>query len=106
MKFKVVLSTPLGFSGMVIKFEDVDFPKSLSGTMSYCGHPNTKSLLEALGTQSVDLKNTPKWEGPSVGESYLAVPLVMSNRHESGYTKDVAVQDIAELKAILCTRIA
>ncbi len=46
-----------------------------------------------------------KWTGPVVGESYLAVPLANNQRAE-GWTQNAAVESVAELKAILCTRMA
>ncbi len=40
-----------------------------------------------------------------MGESYLAVPLANNQRAE-GWTQNAAVESVAELKAILCTRMA
>jgi hypothetical protein len=97
----VIVSSPLGFSGATIKFEEVAFPADLAGATSYVGHPATKALIEALGAQTV----TGKWAGPAVGESYLAVPLAQNNR-EGGYTQDQAIESVSELRAIRCTRIA
>ena len=97
----VVVSSPLGFAGATIHFEEVPFPASLAGMVSYVGHPATKALLEALGVETV----TGRWQGPEVGESYLAVPLANNQRPE-GWTTNAAVESVAELKAILCTRIA
>lgn len=97
----VVVSSPLGFAGAVIYFEEVSFPATLAGMTSYVGHPATKALLEALGAETV----TGRWAGPAVGESYLAVPLAQNARTE-GWTVDTAIESVAELKAILCTRIA
>lgn len=98
--FKNILSTPLGFSGSTIQFEEVEFPTDLTGSTSYVGHPATRQLLEALGAETA----TGKYGGPAVGESYLAVPLANNARTE-GWTQNTAVQDVSELKAILCTRI-
>jgi len=61
----------------------------------------TKALLEALGASSVK----GLYEGPKVGEAFLAVPL-QRNPREEGYTKDSAIESVAELKAILCTRVS
>ena len=98
---KVVVSSPLGFAGATIYFEEIAFPATLAGMTSYVGHPATKALLEALGATF-----TPgRWVGPEVGESYLAVPLATNPRPE-GVTVEAAVEDTAGLKAILCTRIA
>lgn len=104
----VVVSSPLGFAGATIRFEEVPFPASLAGVVSYVGHPNTRQLLEALGavTDASGVNGAPgKWAGPGVGESYLAVPLANNQRPE-GWTVNAAVESVAELKAILCTRIA
>ena len=96
-----ILSSPLAFAGGLYKSQEVEFPANLTGTPSYCGHPNTKLLLTALGAEY-----TPgRWEGPQVGESFLAVPLARNER-EGGYTTDAAIESVAELKAILVTRIA
>jgi hypothetical protein len=76
--------------------------------VSYVGHPATRGLLEALGatTDTSGVNGAPgKWAGPSVGESYLAVPLAQNPRAE-GWTANVAVESVAALKAIRCTRIA
>lgn len=97
----VVVSSPIGFAGATVKFEDVAMPTSMEGVTSYVGHPATRALLEALGATTV----SGKWAGPSVGESYLAVPLALNPR-EGGFTRDVAISDVSELRAILCTRIA
>lgn len=96
-----IVSSPLGFAGATVRFEDVPFPASLTGCTSYVGHPATKALLEALGAQTV----TGRWAGPQVGESYLAVPLATNPRAE-GYTADTAISDVSALRAIMCTRIA
>ena len=98
---KVILSTPLGFAGTTMSFEEVQFPQSLEGFVSFVGHPATKGLVEALGATTV----TGKFSGLQIGESFLAVPLA-NNPREGGFTKDVAVQSVAELKCILCTRVA
>lgn len=105
---KVVISSPLGFSGATIRFEEVPFPSNLEGYISYIGHPSTRALLEALGAvtdTSGPGGNPGRWAGPAVGETYLAVPLA-NNTREGGYTRDVAVESVAALKAIACTRIA
>jgi hypothetical protein len=97
----VVVSSPLGFPGATIKFEEVEFPDSLEGSISYVGHPATRALLEALGAET----RLGRWEGPAVNEVYLAVPL-SQNKREDGRTRDVAIESIKELRAIRCTRIA
>lgn len=105
---KVVVSSPLGFAGMVIMFEEVPFPSSLEGMVSYVGHPATRALLEALGatTDASGVNGAPgRWNGPQVDESYIAVPLAQ-NQRPGGVTAEQAVSDTKELKAILCTRIA
>lgn len=104
----VIVSTPLGFAGSTIRFEEIDFPASLAGMVSFVGHPATRSLVEALGavTDASGVNGAPgKYAGPAVGESYLAVPLAANPRAE-GWTANVAVESVKELKAILCTRIA
>ena len=97
----IIVSSPLGFVGATIRFKEVPFPSSLTGAVSYVGHPATKTLLEALGASTVP----GRWNGPAVGESYLAVPLAQ-NAREGGYTKDQAIESVASLRAVLCTRIA
>ena len=97
----IILSSALGFPGTTVKFDEVAFPKDLTGCVSYVGHPATKALLEGLGASTV----SGRWVGPEIGESYLAVPLAQ-NAREGGYTKDMAIESVSELKAILCTRVA
>lgn len=97
----IIISSPLGFAGAIVQFSEVPFPADLSGCTSYVGHPATKALLEALGAQTV----AGRWAGPEIGESYLAVPLAQNVR-EGGYTTDTAIESVAELRAIMCTRIA
>lgn len=97
----IIVSSPLGFPGATIAFEEVQFPSDLSGCISYVGHPAAKTLLEALGATTV----SGRWSGPAVGEQYLAVPLAQ-NAREGGYTQDQAIGGIAALKAILCTRLS
>lgn len=97
----IIVSSLLGFTGTTIRFEEVAFPSTLAGATSYVGHPATKALLEALGATTV----AGRWEGPAIGESYLAVPLAQNMRTE-GWTANTAIESVAELKAILCTRIA
>ena len=107
-EIRYIVSSPLGFAGATIRFEEVPFPASLAGMVSYVGHPNTRQVLEALGavTDASGVNGAPgKWAGPAVGESYLAVPLAQNARAE-GWTANTAVESVAELKAILCTRIA
>lgn len=104
---KVVVSSPIGFSGTTIRFEEVAFPSNLAGYISYVGHPATRSLLEALGaTTDTSGGNGAlgKWAGPEVGESYLAVPLAQNARTD-GWTANVAIESVAALKAIRCTRV-
>jgi hypothetical protein len=96
-----ILSSPLAFAGGLYKSSNVDFPHDLAGTPSYCGHPHTRELLAALGAEYIQ----GRWTGPKVGESFLAVPL-MRNEREGGYTADQAISSVAELDAILVTRIA
>lgn len=103
----IVVSSPLGFNGTTIKFEEVPFPGSLENHKSYVGHPATRQLLEALGA-STDVSNNGnpgRWAGPAVNESYLAVPLT-NNTPAQGWTQDVAIKSTSELRAILCTRVA
>lgn len=97
----IVVSSPLGFAGTTVKFEEVPFPWDLTDCTSYVGHPATRALLEALGAQTV----AGRWAGPEIGESYLSVPLAQ-NAREGGYTPDTAIESAAELRAIMCTRIA
>lgn len=101
-KFVAVLSSPLGFAGMTLKFESVPFPTELAGIPHYVGHPATKALLEALGAVPAPTKI---YGGPEVGQAYLAVPLAQNPRTE-GYTADTAVSDVSQLKAVLVTRLA
>jgi hypothetical protein len=104
---KVVVSSPLGFPGMVIYFEEIPFPESLDGCLSYVGHPSTRALVEALGAVT-DTSNggaPGRYAGPEVGESYLAVPLA-TNQRPGGVTAEQTIEDVRQLKAILCLRIA
>lgn len=103
----VIVSSPIGFAGTTIRFEEVPFPKDLTGCRSYVGHPATRALLEALGaeTDASGPNGAPgKWAGPAVGEVYLAVPLA-SNPRTEGWTPNVAIETVAQLRAIRCTRI-
>jgi hypothetical protein len=97
---KKIISSPLGFVGTTIEFQEISMPTSLEGYISFVGHPATKELLEALGATSV----SGKMETPDLGEEYLAVPL-RNNTREGGYTQDTAVQDVSELRATLCRRV-
>lgn len=103
----IIVSSPLGFAGTTIRFEEVPFPSTLQGCVSFVGHPTTRQLLEQLGATTDNSNNGApgKWFGPAIGEQYLAVPL-MNNAREGGFTTEQAVSSIASLKAILCTRIA
>jgi hypothetical protein len=103
----VIVSSPLGFSGSTIRFDEIPFPV-IDGMTSYVGHPSTRQLLEKLGActdASGANGNVGKWQGPNVGEQYLAVPLV-NNVRPDGVTVEQAVTDVSKIKAILCTRIA
>lgn len=105
---RVVLSTALGFAGQTLRFDEIPFPASLAGMISYVGHPATRALVEALGatTDATGPNGNPgKFSGLAVGESYLAVPLA-SNPRAEGWTANVAIESIQDLKAILVTRIA
>lgn len=102
----IVVSSPLCYfpgKGEVQRYEakEISFPDSMVGNTSYVGHPNTQTLVEALGATTV----SGRWEGPEVGESFVAVPLA-NNQREGGYTKDTAVEDVKQLRAILITRLA
>ena len=99
----VVLSSPLGFPGAVVEFTEIAFPAALTGCQSFVGHPATKQLLEALGAVTVPVPG--RWNGPAIGESYLAVPLAQNARAD-GYTQDAAIESVSDLRAILCTRLA
>lgn len=72
----IIISSPLGFPSTTISFNEIPFPADLSGAKSYVGHPATKALLEALGASTV----AGKWAGPTIGESYIAVPLAQNAR--------------------------
>ncbi len=99
----IIMSSPLGFPGATIKYQEIDFPHDLTGKTSYCGHPSTKQLLEALGASTIK----GRYGGPAVGESFIAVPLQPSSApREEGFTSDKAIESVADLRAILCTRIA
>lgn len=103
----VILSSPLGFDNCLIYTEPVAFPTDLTGMVSYVGHPSTRQLLEALGaTSNASNNGAPgKYDGPKVGESFLAVPLA-NNSREGGWTNDTAIESVARLSAKLCTRVA
>jgi len=101
----VILSSPLahfpGQGRVVIEAEESSFPTDLTGYVSYVGHPATRELLEALGASTV----SGRWEGPQIGEEYLAVPLA-NNPREDGYTRDTAISSVAELRAVKLRRLA
>lgn len=101
MSYKAILSSPLGFAGMTLKFEEVEFPISLQGIPHYVGHPATKELLDLLGAEHTK----GLYSGPDVGESFLAVPL-NRNPREEGYTVDTAIDSVKDLRAIKVTRVA
>ena len=96
-----ILSSPIGFAGTTMRFEQVAFPRSLKGFVSFVGHPATRELVEALGATTA----TGKFAGLQVCESFHAVPLA-NNQREGGFTKDVAIESVAALKCIKCTRVA
>ena len=101
-KFKVVavLSSTVLTEG-TFKCQDVGFADvDLAGVPSFVGHPDTKTLLERLGVESVP----GLFLGLSVGESFLAVPLA-NNKREPGWTVDQAVAGLGELRAKLVTRL-
>lgn len=100
----IILSSPLAHFGrgeMTIRTEEIPFPSSLVGSVSYVGHPDTRALLEALGAETI----SGRWGGPAVGEQYLAVPL-FHNERPGGVTAETAVDDVSQLRAVRCTRIA
>lgn len=96
----ILSSTVLPLDGDY-KVETVPFPTTLTGTPHYVGHPNTKSLLEALGAVPATER---LFGGQQVGDVVLAVPLA-TNTRDGGWTKDVAVTSVGELKARRVTRI-
>lgn len=100
-KFKAILSSTVLTDG-TFQCETVPFPKDLTGTPHYVGHPATKALIEALGATPAPEK---LFRGLEVGQSYLAVPLANNPRAE-GYTADTAVNDVSQLTAKKVTRIA
>lgn len=101
MEFVAILSSTVLTPG-TFQAKEIPFPASLEGIPHYIGHPATRALIEAL-----DAEKAPDalFGGLEVGQSYLAVPL-QRNPREGGYTQDVAISDISELKAMLVTRIA
>lgn len=100
-KYLAVLSSTVLTEGTFTCVK-VDFPTDLAGVVHYVGHPATKALVEALGATQASEK---LFKGLEVGQSYLATPLAQNPRAE-GWTKDTAVTDASQLKALVVTRIA
>ncbi len=100
-KYVAILSSTV-LTGGTFECKEVAFPQDLSGTPHYVGHPDTKSLVEALGAVPATSK---LFGGLQIGESYLAVPLAQ-NKRENGWTVHTAVSDVSQLKAKVVTRIA
>jgi hypothetical protein len=95
----------MGFAGMTIKFESVEFPTDLTNHRSFVGHPATKELLEALGaiTDTSGIEGKPgKYAGPMVGDFYLSVPLCNNPRDGK---PDQIISSVSSLKCIKCTRM-
>lgn len=74
------------------------------GVTHFVGHPSTKALLESLGAVPSPSRQFDV-DGLTVGESFLAVPLA-SNPRPEGWTAETAVEDVAQLRALLVTKVA
>jgi hypothetical protein len=97
---KVIMSSPIGFAGTTIQFDEIEAPADLTGMTSYCNHPATRVLLEGLGAETVQ----GKYEGPAQGESFLAAQL-RDNPRNGGFTQHQEISGVDQLRFTLCSRI-
>jgi len=90
------------FGDGLYKSEQVEVLRlDLAGLPHYVGHPATRAILDALGAEY-----TPgRWEGPGVGESYIAFPLARNER-PGGKTDEAVNVTLDDIRVTLVTRIA
>lgn len=111
MTFTAILSTtvlPLDGTYRVTTLTDVARSAalaSLAGVPHYVGHPDTKSLLEALGAAQAPSKLFP---GQQIGDVVLCVPIRqgMSSRAAEGFTVHQAVAELETLDVKTVERLA
>lgn len=77
---------------------------NLTGKLHYIGHPDTKTLVEALGCVKA---STNLFSGLFVNESALCFPIKQgqSTRATEGFTYHQAINDLESLDIRLITRI-
>ncbi len=79
--------------------------QNLEHVQHYIGHPDTRSLVEALGATKADSN---LFAGLQVGESCVCFPIKQggSSRASQGYTSHQAMQDLDGLDVRILTRTA
>jgi hypothetical protein len=77
---------------------------SLADIPHYCGHPDTKTLLEAMGAKPAPTK---LFTGQKVGETVLCVPIKqgLSTRAEQGFTVHQAIAEFGTLDVKVVERL-
>jgi hypothetical protein len=77
---------------------------NLDGIQHYIGHPDTRSLVEALGSIKAPSN---LFSGLQVGESIICFPIKQgqSTRATEGYTAHQAISDLENLDVRVLTRI-
>ncbi len=77
---------------------------NLDGIAHYIGHPDTRALVEALGSFKA---STNLFGGLEVGESVICFPIKQgqSTRATEGYTAHQAIADLNNLDVRVLTRI-
>lgn len=111
MKFVAILSTTiLPIDGVYEVYtakgkERQDILARLAGIVHYIGHPDTKSLVEALGAIPSESK---LFSGLKEGESAICFPIKqgLSTRKELGFTVDQAISEIETLDVRVIRRLA
>lgn len=110
-KFVAVLSTtvlPLDGTYSVVTLKGTERDEclnGLSGTSHYVGHPDTKSLVEAMGAVPAPTK---LFKGLEVGESAVCFPIKqgLSTRATEGFTCHQAISELGTLDVRVLTRLA
>ena len=111
-KFLAVLSTTIlvldgAYSIRTVSGEERQklLEEGLRGVPSYIGHPDTKTLVEALGAVPAPTK---LFAGLQIGESAICMPIKqgLSTRSEQGFTAHQAISDLGTLEVRLLTRVA
>lgn len=110
-KFVALLSTtvlPVDGTYSVKTLKDAERDEclhGLEGVPHYVGHPDTKSLCEALGATPAPTK---LFKGLEVGESCVCVPIKqgLSTRATEGFTIHQAISELGTLDVRVLTRLA